>query len=235
MSFQHREEFKDLDFLEEPTIVGRRLDVGAFVLTDSFDTFLKEISEQYLQKTWSQLTTILDRYQIDQSDLSWGWLHPGEIRVADVTEDAPHHFIGWTSRLLADFDLDPRFWAVSEEVSYIIPNVRCAVTWRSLKWRIAPTDYKQALRLIEATCNDAGWSFHDLLSNNLNANSIWHQLAYAISEENQTKVASVLEEAKKTYSVSGYRMLISSFSYFLEKYEITDKIFLPKVKDYEHP
>jgi hypothetical protein len=60
--YHHRDLFADLDALEIPPIVGRRLDVGGFVSTDHFDIFLRKLLVPYLAETWSHLQVYLERY-----------------------------------------------------------------------------------------------------------------------------------------------------------------------------
>ncbi len=62
MAALHRDDWKVLNTLEQLTC-GRRLDVGGFVLGDSFDTFLRNISEDYLQAAWTRLSAVLKRHR----------------------------------------------------------------------------------------------------------------------------------------------------------------------------
>src|SRR5713101_6051505 len=87
----------DIDTLELPTSVGRRLDAGGFVLGDPFDTILRHLSLDYLRAAWNRLHSILHRYGDEPDDLSWGWLHGGETYVSGREQPAPSDFTGWTT------------------------------------------------------------------------------------------------------------------------------------------
>lgn len=214
----NREQFKDIDALQEPTLVGRRLDAGGFILADPFDTFLQKISEAYLEEAWSQLTVVLQTYQPPVFDLSWGWFHPGETGAPGLTEKAPHNYLGWSSLWLADFYLDQRFTQIDQELMSLTPSLRFVTSWRSLKWRIEPTDYKLALRLIEEICTEEGsdWVPKYILENNQNANNPWVNIARAILDEDQSQLDLALAEAKANYSSLGYQILVRGYKGYLE-------------------
>ena len=66
-----------LDALEEPTDGGRVLGVGGFVLADPFDTFLRQISAEYLQRFCDRVYLTIRAFRLELSDLSWGLIHCG--------------------------------------------------------------------------------------------------------------------------------------------------------------
>ena len=217
-AYYHRDEFADLDLLEIPTIVGRRLDVGGFVFTDPFDVFLRKLSEQYLSEAWSQLVFYLEQYHVDPQDLSWGVPHPGETGIPGIETSEPHHFIGWTSQKLARFYEEDKFSLLDEILSRQTPQLRCIATWRSLKWDIAPTNFRLALRLIEAICTEAEWCWNPTyaLSTHKETNYSWLKVVKAINEENQEQLNLALQEAKAEYSALGYRIVMHSIAYLIQ-------------------
>jgi len=209
-AIHHRGQFEDLDALQEPPLAGRRLDVGGFVFADPFDTFLKKISVEYLQEAWSQVEPIIKCYNIDPPDLSWGWCHPGETGIPGITVFEPHQWLGWTSQLLYRFYEEDRFSLADKELNALTPNLRCVATWRSHKWRIAPTNFTLALRLIEAMCTDEPSEWHPpfILAENQKINNPWLNLARAVLNEDQPQLDIAVEEAKEVYSPAGYRIVI---------------------------
>lgn len=213
-SIHHRDCWKDLDSLEELTDVGRRLDAGGFILADPFEIFLRNISTEYLSQAWERLASILETNQIDADDLSWGFLHPGETYIPSITTNSPLNFIGWTSRRLADFNRDSRYSRINEELKNGYPSLCCTVTWRSLKWRIAPDNYELALRLIEALCTDeiSDWSPHVILEAGEAENSLWHKIAKAILDDHQQQLNQTLAQAKSLYSPLGFRIIARGFA-----------------------
>ena len=217
----NRKRWPELDALQEPTDIGRRLDVGGFVLNDPFDTFLRQVSETYLQSAWQRLDNILTRYQFTSTDLSWGAPHPGETYIADRTPDSPSDFIGWTSRQLAQFNTDPRYEAMDTELRTGSPVIRCVVTWRSHKWAIAPDNFRLALQLIEALCTDelSSWDPNLVLYEKSSPTEPWLSIAHAIREHDQQQLEQAIATAKMLYSPIGYRIVIRAYSAFLEGIE----------------
>lgn len=137
----------DLNDLQEPTS-GRALYVGGFVLADSFDEFLRNISEEYLRAAWEHLSKVLKQNEIIAEDLSWGWMHPGETGFPEENGLrrpgavlAPNSFIGWTSCNLSQMWRTGEDGRLNKLLNYDKPTLRCTAAWRSLKWRIAPDNF----------------------------------------------------------------------------------------------
>ncbi len=109
-AIHHKDKWKELDEFEVSPIAGRRLDVGGFVLSDPFEIFLRNVSEDYLDQAWRRLSTTLEYYEIEcPQDLSWGWFHPGETYIENHAKVSPIDLIGWSSQKLTDFDQDASF------------------------------------------------------------------------------------------------------------------------------
>lgn len=229
-AYHNREEFKDLDHLEVVG-TGRRLDVGGFVFTDSFDVFLRNISEQYLSDAWSQLNSLLNYYQLSPHDLSWGMPHPGETAITGKERLywEPHHYIGWTSEELFDFYLDEKFLLLDEALGKINPQLRCFATWRSLKWKIDPTNYRLALRLIEALCTDelSTWSPNIVLSEHKFSDLSWIKVIKAYSEGNQFNFDQACEEAEDVYSPIGYSIVMRAMRALIQDDKERTKLQIP--------
>jgi hypothetical protein len=213
-SMHHCGMWKDLDALQEPTTVGRRLDVGGFILADSFEFFLTNISQAYLRDAWQRLSRILAQYDVRPNDLSWGMLHPGETYLPDHKAASPGDYVGWTSRELADFDDDIRYRQIDKELAKETPTIRCAVTWRSLKWAIDPDSYALALRLIEALDTDELTDWHPdfVLQDRPNPTEAWLKIAKAIQDQDQQQLDVAVNAAQASYSPLGYRMVIRAYT-----------------------
>lgn len=232
-SSHHRDRWTDLDALEVQKVHGNTLEVSGFVFADPFDTFLRNISVGYLQSAWYRLKEILPQYQLSPSDLSWGQLHPGETFVEDI-EPPPGYFLGWTSQELADFYKDRRYPLVDAALAQGRPMLRCATTRRSHKWRIAPDDFSQALRLIEAFCTDeiSEWSPEFLLERMKEPKSPWLDMAAAMRDENQNQFNQATQAAKEAYSPLGYRIVVRGFAAYLQSWQAAGeylKLSLPEV------
>ncbi len=219
----HRDDWKFLDTLKQPTY-GRRLDVGGFVLGDSFDTFLRNISEDYLQAAWTRLSAVMTRHSIICDDLSWGWMQSGEtglpnadgVRV-DKDTSSPSDFIGWTSCDLSEIWRTEECHRLDMELKVGEPSLRCTATWRSLKWSIAPEDYQLALKLIEYICLEdvSSWNPLFALENIAEPTEIWLKMAEAIRDSNQQPLDVLVDEARQAYSPLGFRIVIQGYKTYL--------------------
>lgn len=211
--YDHCAPYQDLDSLVIP-LPTRRLDVGGFVFTDSFDVFLRKLSEEYLAEAWSKLGFYLEKYQTKATDLSWGWAHPGETSLGNYTEkrlfDEPHYFIGWTSQELAEFYQENKYDLLDQDLKKLQPQLRCIATWRSLKWKIASTDFRLGLRLIEYLCiaDLTNWSPNIVLAENRQTNDLWLKVAKAYGRGDQIQLNLACHEAKAAYSPAGYRIVM---------------------------
>ncbi len=207
-AYHQRDNLKDLDALEEPTS-GRRLDVGGFVLGDPFEELLRNISEDYLRAAWDRVLGVLEQNQVFATDLSWGWMHPGETgfpgegKLPDYSS-APSDYIGWTSCSLSEMWRSDEDRLLDEALNFGKPRLRCTTTWRSLKWRIAPDDFPLALRLIEAICVDeiSDWHADILLERVVNPSELWRKFAGAIRDDNQRSLELLLRRAEREYTLS---------------------------------
>lgn len=223
--------YDDLDRLLEPMIVGRLLDVGGFVLADPFETILQYLSEGYLRSAWHNLSSALDRYEVIASDLSWGWLHPGETHLSGMDYFAPSALVGWSSQQLADFDHDPRFRIIDAELRLSQPAITCACTWRSRKWRIAPDDFASGLRLVEglSTSEVSDWAPEYIIRESRSPYGAWHAIASAILAEDQHALDQALVLAQNTYSPIGYRIVLDGYASYLGQNGIESAITFPGI------
>jgi hypothetical protein len=225
----HRDQWHDLDLLEEPT-AGRRLDVGGFILADSFDTLLRRISVEYLGQAWSRLSGVLKKYRLQPDDLSWGSLHPGETSVPGLME-APSNFTGWTSLRLQHFFDEAYYAELDNELGHGTPSLRCATTWRSLKWRIAPDAYPIAMRLIEALWTDeySEWAPAHVLHASHQPNGPYIAIARAILGDDQQQLDRAVEDAHAQYSPVGYRIVIRGYRAYIQVSSGNGAVRLPEV------
>lgn len=207
-----QEQFNDLwpelEVLEVPRYVGRRLDAGGFVLGDSFDTILRQLSGDYLRAAWNRLQALLHRYGVESDDLSWGWLHDGETGISGLEQPAPSHFTGWTSLQLDRFYEDPRFVQMDDELKAGSPALRCGCTWRSLKWRIGPDDFPLALRLIEALWTDepTNWSPIAILCDQERIQDLWRKAPRAYQQRDTVEWARYEAAVQAAYAAPEYRL-----------------------------
>jgi hypothetical protein len=213
----HRDSWADLDARREPTDVGRRLEVGGFVFGDPPDALFRGIDADYLRGAWYRLGAVLSRHGIQAGDLSWGCMHPGETYIPGEGRDEPCRFIGWTSRELASFDADAAYGAVDEALSRGSPVLRCAVTWRSVKWRIAGDD-ALGLRLFEALATDepSEWSPDVVLATERDESEPWVRAALAVRAGDQRLLDEALASAARAYTPVGYRMVVRGYQAYAD-------------------
>lgn len=222
MNFAYfRNDWKEIDDLAEQT-AGRSLPVGGFIFGDSFDTFLRKIDEDYLLALWKRLSAILAENNVVVDDLSWGWMHPGVTRfdVSGPLNNAftPGDYIGWTSCELSEMWRTERQNHLDKILRAGQPPLRCSVTWRSLKWRIAPDDVERALKLIEALCttDTVYWSPEAVFSDVIFPWGLWRQAVAAIRDNNQQSLNATVKEAKRVYTPVGFRILILGCTGYLQ-------------------
>ncbi len=217
-SYYHGPWPQDLNDLAEPKDAIRRLEVIGFVLVDPFDTFLRKLSAEYLQTAWQQLGTVLQRFHVTPSDLSWGYLHPGYTRVPGIIRFAPHHFIGWSSieLLLANHEgvHDDLYREVDEELIKLSPIVRCAATYRSVKWHIAPENFAKGLEIVEVMCTSepSSWAPERILRNGHDRSEPWARVAEAVLQNDQLVLDRALNEARAAYTPLGYRIVLRGYA-----------------------
>lgn len=207
---QTNDAWADLDPLEVPAYAGRRLDAAGFVLGDPFDTVLRHLSPDYLRVAWKRLHPLLHRYGINPDDLSWGWLHDGETRITGLEQPAPSDFTGWTTLHLARFGFGdaPRLAQLDDELKAGTPALRCAIVWRSKKWRIAPDDIPLALHLIEALWTDepSNWSPHVILWDQEQIMNLWRQASAAVVKGDMAEHDRYVAQARAAYTSLAYRL-----------------------------
>lgn len=208
----HRQVWADLNPLEEPAS-GRRLDVGGFVFADPPEVLWRNIGSGYIRTAWDHLTQVLAQHHIVVADLRWGAMHQGETNVAGVSHSDPCRFIGWTSQSMADEHDHPRWSAMNESLVHQNPALRCAFTWRSLQWRIAPDDLDLGLQLFEALAIDetTDWSPDHILSVPRDPHEPWIRAAMAIRDASQEALNNTLASAQASYSPLGYRIVSRGF------------------------
>lgn len=230
----HKEDWEALESLEVPRC-GRRLDVAGFVLGDSFETILRNISENYLSAAWARVSECLKQNHIFASDLTWGWMHPGETGLPDTldTPEAsiviPTNFTGWTSCELSEIWRTGECKRLDAQLKNGVPSIRCTATWRSLKWNIAPQDYQLALKLIEVNCTEEVSDWHPtyVLQNIDEPIELWRQIGRSIQDNNQPQVDTLLEEARHLYTSLGFRILLRGYKTYLYSGAHEGQIALP--------
>jgi hypothetical protein len=218
----HKEDWKGFEPLEVPRC-GRRLDVAGFVFGDSFETILRNISENYVSAAWMRVSECLEQNHIFANDLTWGWMHNGETGLPDTyrTPEAyaanPIEFTGWTSCELSEIWRTGECDRLDAQLKKGTPSIRCTATWRSLKWTIAPQDYPLALKLIEVNCTEEVSEWHPtyVLKNMNEPTELWRQIGKAIQDNNQQHVDTLIEEARQSYTSLGFRILLRGYKTYL--------------------
>lgn len=232
-----RQDWKGLDPLEQPRS-GRLLETVGFVLGDSFETILRSISEDYLRAAWQRLSLIIEQHRVVADDLSWGWMHSGETSLpgepAALGIITPTDFTGWLSCNLArlwDYQNYEPIQRLDNELKVGVPSLRCTTTWRSMKWNIAPQDFALALKLIEVGCTDevSEWHPQFVLQNIGEPTELWRQIAREIQANNQQQLDTLLEEAKRSYTPLGLRILLRGYSTYLQSGPHEGEIVLPQL------
>ncbi|MEM9777216.1 MAG: hypothetical protein AAF902_21745 [Chloroflexota bacterium] len=219
-SHHHQNQWQDLDALELKTDAGRRLDVGGFILADSFDQMLRNISAEYVHTAWQNIVEALTDAAFEiPDDLTWGIMHGGDTHAPDI-ESSPANYFGWTSRKLKDFDSHPLYSAIDSNLISSTPSIRCACTWRSLKWNARPDDFKFGLRLFEAITTDelTDWSplNPSVLQDSIESREIWRRAVNAIGQQDQDALIQTLNSAKEAYSEVGFRIVRRALTALIE-------------------
>jgi hypothetical protein len=94
--------------LQETVDTTGRFDVGGVVLMDTLDTFLRQISEDYLKTAWMQVQPLLAAHGLLPSDLSWGFMIGGDTWFEERPGTSPKDFVGWISEALDLRDFQKR-------------------------------------------------------------------------------------------------------------------------------
>lgn len=220
-AYHHKDKWGDLDKFAIPTLAGRRLDVGGFMLGDSFELFLKSVSKEYLRQAWNNLQGVLSEFEFDiPQDLSWGMFHPGEAYNLSKNIESPLDFIGFLSQELENFFTHPDFRAIDDRLKSCSPSLRCISSWRSLKWDIQPNDFDLSLRLIEALTTDeiSNWSPSNptVLIDDVKK-SHWRQMARCISINDQQGFENAVANSKKSYSKLGFKIICRAYDTYLSQ------------------
>jgi hypothetical protein len=162
-----------------PTSVNT-MSSGGFILADPFETILRSLSVSYLHDAWERVASTLAHFQLAPADLSLGWLHPGATFPAGLERRfRPSDYVGWTSHDLALFYQDSRYESIDAELAHGQPVLRCATSYRSLKWNITPDDYSLGLQVIEALATDevSDWAPAWMLEHAEGASGAWVEIA----------------------------------------------------------
>jgi hypothetical protein len=232
-SCDNRARWSDLDAVEEPTDAGRALYAGGFVLADPFDTILRNLSEEYLEKAWNRTHSLLKQHEVNPGDLTWAFFHGGETHVPGLrlrsSLMSPGDYIGWSSRELYNFDYKGIYSQLDSDLRKEFPKIACIHTWRSLKWRIPPNHFAKALRLIEALCIDEAtdWSLDHVLQEGRSRDEPWVKIAQALRNNDQRELDVTLEEAKATYTPIGYRVVLQGYTAYARHGVDDIKVRLP--------
>jgi hypothetical protein len=152
------------------------------------------------------------------ADLSWGWLHSGETRIAGLEQRAaPSDYVGWISRELKHIDGDSRYRAIDAELAQEQLALRCASSWRTFKWSIASDDVALGLRLIKALSTDEStdWAPKWILQHAGTKSGAWIEIARALDALDQDALDQALARAQAAYSVLGYEMVLRGFASFI--------------------
>lgn len=209
--------------------LGRRLDVGGFVLADPPEAIFCHIGRDYIKAAWDNLCVVLKQHGIVIPDLLWGTLHPGETWVTETHSSDPCCYIGWTSQGIADLYEEPRWKVVDEALAACIPSLRCAFTWRSLQWRIPPEDIPFGIRLFEAYAIDevTEWSPEVIFSVPRDLTEPWVRAAAAVRDRDQEALDGALAAAKTRYSPLGYRIVVHGFHGYASSWKLGLQFPLP--------
>lgn len=216
-----------------------RLDgMDGFVFAEPFDDLLRRLSENYLSEVWSGLTTCLQRHDVDPSRLSWGSGHAGAYTHAAGSVDggSPLGYFGWImptdrrgggqsfwqmvdpfalSDLGAQIERDlqraglPLTIAGADIRSYVCRLVVDGVDLAS----IPPSDVKVGLDLVVEHCTEssADWAPSEYNPWLLGEDACG-RIAQAIVRRDREAFFRALEEAKSSYSASGYRTVVLGFA-----------------------
>jgi hypothetical protein len=135
-------------------------------------------------------------------DLSWGWLHGGVTYISGRIQPAPSDFTGWTSLKLDDFDKYTSFIRLDDELKSGSPVLRCACSYRTAKWRIAPDDFPLGLKLIEALWTDepTDWSPGGVLLDQERILALHRQNSQAHREGDQAEADRIQAEIHAIYA-----------------------------------
>jgi len=206
----------DLYALAIPGKPHDTMGVQGFVLIDTFDELLRKISTEYIEKAWTSLRPVLEKSNLLNDDLTWGWMHPGHSDVNEVNRWEPHRFLGVVSRDLP-WKTRGQLEEVDKQTRTLTPPFAYSETHRAYKWNIHPGDSAHALRLVEMMClgEVADWTPSWILSEAIGQRALWHRLAEAIQSNDQNALDTLMGDANREYSEVGYRILRQGFQLYL--------------------
>jgi len=216
-SWIDQSKWADLHALAIPGKPHDTMGVQGFVLIDTFDEFLRTISAEYVQTAWTSLQPLLEKSNLLNDDLSWGWMHPGHSGVDEVNPWEPHRFLGLVSRDLP-WKTRGQLEEVDKQTRTLTPPFAYSETYRAYKWNIRPDDYAHALRLLEMMClgEVADWTPSWILSEATGPLTLWHRVAEAIQSHNQAKLDRLMEEVDQHYSEVGRRIVRRGFGSYID-------------------
>ncbi len=97
---------------------------------------------------------------------------------------------------------------MDHELKVGMPALRCACTWRSSKWRIAPDNMPVALRLIEVlwTEEPSDWSPLAILWDHDRIMDVWRQAWAPLGEQDRAERGRNVAHAQAAYTSPEYRL-----------------------------
>lgn len=216
-----------------------RLDgMDGFVFAEPFDDLLRRLSENYLSEVWAGLTACLQRHDVDPRRLSWGSGHAGAYTYAigPVDRGSPLGYFGWImpvdrrggGQSLWQMD-DP--YALTDVGAQIERDLRRAglpltiagADIRSYICRVVvdgvdlasipPSDVKVGLDLVIEHCTEssADWAPNEY-NPWLPGEDACGRIAQAIVRRDREAFFRAFEEARSSYSPSGYRTVVLGFA-----------------------
>lgn len=209
--------------LEEPHPQTSGVSVCGFVLAQTFDELLRNLTAEYLQTAWENLSSVLTRHNLMPDDFTYGWLHPGVSNVPRLNDNevigwSPCAFTGWVSLALSELWRDEKpYKALDEDMAQQTPPLCVGCTSRGIKWRIEPDNFSSALRMMELLWTDeiSDWVPEDILRWGANRESLWGQIAAAIEQRDQALLDGLMADARTQYSPAGYKIVLRGFATYI--------------------
>lgn len=202
----------------------RLFEAYGFVLCEKFEDFLKQISEEFLERAYEKLRSRTATVDADLSDLQYGWLHPGLAHLD--CEMNPVSYFGWITgntyahESQAEKNVADHIAALSKES----PKIAWGASHRAYKLAISPTDHASALRAcVEYSVSEVSiWSPRYLLEES-SPTGLWKDLLIAQRDTDQAKMDELLDQAKDHYTTIGLEILSNGLELWRKRGHHPDK------------
>lgn len=200
--------------------MGYTMPAGGWVLAESFDQVLRQLSPAYLQGVWTQLDAALAPYGPLPADLAWGGLHPGLAFVGTGRADAPTDYFGVVSSTWSQLDDEPIWAATRGVLAAGTPALQPGACYRGLVSRIPPDDAAGAFDFFMWTCvsDPTGWHPDSVAQDHPQGTDAWMVVSRALGAGDQAALDGACAAAQAAYTPASYAMVIGALTLLQESW-----------------